>query len=487
MTNQARQANLVAEFKLKNINESMRFDYHPPTTKFKSFHLRRLFLTYMVLIGIGCIVFTLFTNKTDYANTDSQNVRVKRPILLWHSNQKINSAPTLSLENTLTEQAKQKLAVQQVQVSEPKWHTITVQVGDTLSKVFDKLEIPKLTFKNLMYSSTTSSGTTREELTKIYPGQKLDFLFDDSKELKAVKLNLSNTKTLHVTNDGNKFKYSYEEKPLVKKLNYSTGKISGSLYSSAQTAGLDERLIMQMADIFEYDIDFSLDLRDNDTFKVLYEEEYVQDERTNTGKIIAIEFKNQGKLYKAVRFTDEKGHDGYYSPDGYSLQKAFLRSPVEFTRISSHFSHARRHPVLHKIRSHKGVDYAAPTGTPVKAAGDGRITFIGNKGGYGKSIEISHGQKYSTFYAHLSRFHKKVKIGSFVKQGQVIGHVGMSGLATGPHLHYEFKINGVHHNPVTVSLPSSKPISSKNKGEFSSHAKNMLHLLDSHAQLTHNE
>lgn len=483
----------------------MRFDYHPPTTKFKSFHLRRLLLTYMVLIGIGCIVFTLLTNKTNYVEKDPQQASVKRPILLSTSNQKRNLAPALSLEDTLTNEAKQKLALQQleeaqtkeakqniavveeVKVSEPKWQTITVQVGDTLSKVFDKLGIPKLTFKNLISSSTKSPGTTKDELTKIYPGQKLDFLFDDSKDLKAVKFNLSSTKTLHVTNDGNKFKYSYEEKPLVKKVNYTTGKISGSLYSSAQTAGLDERLIMQMADIFEYDIDFSLDLRDNDTFKVLYEEEYVQDELINTGKILAIEFKNQGKLYKAVRYTDEKGHDGYYSPDGYSLQKAFLRSPVEFTRISSHFSHARRHPVLHKIRSHKGVDYAAPMGTPVKAAGDGRISFIGNKGGYGKSIEISHGQKYSTFYAHLSRFNKKVKIGSFVKQGQVIGYVGMSGLATGPHLHYEFKINGVHHNPVTVSLPNSKPISNKNKGKFSSHAKNMLHLLDSHDQLAKNE
>ncbi len=445
----------------------------------------------MVLIGIGCIAFTLLTNETNYNESKSHDANTKRPVLLSTSSQKINSTPVLSLEDTLTNEAKQKLALQleqtKAKVSEPKWQTITVQVGDTLSKVFDKLGIPQLTFKNLMSSTVKSSGTTKEELTKIYPGQKLDFLFDDSKDLKAVKFNLSNTKTLHVTNDGNKFRYSYEEKPLVKKLNYSTGKISGSLYSSAQTAGLDERLIMQMADIFEYDIDFSLDLRDNDTFKVLYEQEYVQDELINTGKILAIEFKNQGKLYKAVRYTDDKGRDGYYSPDGYSLQKAFLRSPVEFTRISSHFSHARRHPVLHKIRSHKGVDYAAPIGTPVKAAGDGRITFIGNKGGYGKSIEISHGQKYSTFYAHLSRFHKKVKIGSYVKQGQVIGHVGMSGLATGPHLHYEFKINGVHHNPVTVSLPSSTPISTKNKGKFSSHAKSMLNLLDTHDQLAHNE
>lgn len=454
----------------------MRFDYHPPTNKFKSFHLRRVFLSYMVFIGIGCIIFTLLTNN-------NKNEDPKRPVLLSAPNNSKNSSPILSLENDSAADIKKipNLATTK-SIIEPTWHTITVQVGDTLSNVFDKLGISRLTLKNLM-----SSSTTMEELVKIYPGQKLDFLFDDSKELKAVKLNLSNTKILHVTHDGHNFKYSYEEQQPIKKLNCSAGKISGSFYSSGQTAGLNEKLIMQMADIFEYDIDFSLDLRDNDTFRVLYEEEYLKNEIIKTGKILAVEFKNQGKLYKAVRYTDDKGNAGYYSPDGFSLQKAFLRSPVEFTRISSHFSNARRHPILHKIRSHKGVDYAAPMGTPVKSAGDGRISFMGNKGGYGKSIEITHGQKYSTFYAHLSRFHKKVKHGSFVKQGQIIGYVGKSGLATGPHLHYEFRINGVHHNPVTVSLPSSKPIAKKNKGQFSSHAKSMLGLLDTHSKVANND
>lgn len=443
----------------------------------------------MVFIGLGCIVFTLITNKSDYSVDPSDDAKnIKRPVLLSTpiKQTKLLKETKLSKKEVVAPAVSKPMPLPkpltEARAPEAKWHTITVQVGDTLSNVFDKLGIPRLTLKKLM-----SSGTTVEELVKIYPGQKLDFLFDDGKELKAVKLNLSNTKTLHVTHDGSKFKYSYEEKHPIKKLNCSAGKISGSLYSSGKTAGLNEKLIMQMADIFEYDIDFSLDLRDNDTFRVLYEEEYLQNERVNTGKILAVEFNNHGKLYKAVRYTDEKGKDSYYSPDGFSLQKAFLRSPVEFTRISSHFSNARRHPILHKIRSHKGVDYAAPMGTPVKSAGDGRISFMGNKGGYGKSIEITHGQKYSTFYAHLSRYHKKVKHGSFVKQGQIIGYVGKSGLATGPHLHYEFRINGIHHNPVTVSLPSSKPISTKNKGAFLSHAKNMLRLLDTHSQLANND
>jgi murein DD-endopeptidase MepM/ murein hydrolase activator NlpD len=439
----------------------------------------------MVLIGLGCIIFTLATNKTNYQQIEKSNS--KRPALLSKSKHKSNSKAILSLENNMTKEQKHAAEVETALAAAQgtdlaTWHTITVQVGDTLSNVFDKLGLSRIALKNLM-----SSGKTVEELTKIYPGQKLDFLFDDSKDLKAVKLNLSSTKTLHVTNDGKKFKYSYEETTPIKKLNASAGKISGSLYSSAQNAGLDDRLIMQLADIFSYDIDFSLDLRDNDSFKVLYEEEYVEDKKLDPGTILAVEFKNQGKTYKAVRYKDDKGREGYYSPEGYSLQKAFLRSPVEFTRISSHFSSARRHPILHKIRSHKGVDYAAPTGTPVRAAGDGRISFLGNKGGYGKSIEIIHGQKYSTFYAHLSRFNKKIKHGSFVKQGQIIGYVGKTGLATGAHLHYEFRINGVHHNPVTVALPTSQPISNKNKNEFNSHAKNMLSLLDTHVKAVDHE
>lgn len=451
----------------------------------------------MVLIGLGCIIFTLISHNSNNESSDQASISTQRPILLSKSNHKSNSNATLSLENKSTSAVNDSTSAQIAAVAElangtkhkhkdlhepglAVWQTITVQVGDTISKLFERLGIPKVTLKNVM-----SGGKSVDALTKIYPGQKLNFLFDDSKDLKALKLNVSDTKTLHVTNEGSRFKYTYEEQTPIKKLNFSTGKISGSLYSSAQTAGLDEKLIMQMAEILGYDIDFTLDIRDNDSFRILYEEEFVEDKRINPGKILAIEFTNQGKQFKAVRYTDDKGHDGYYSPEGFSLQKAFLRSPVEFTRISSHFTSARRHPILHKIRSHKGVDYAAPTGTPVKSSGDGRISFMGTKGGYGRSIEITHGQKYSTFYAHLSRFNKKLKHGSFVKQGQVIGYVGKSGLATGPHLHYEFRINGVHHNPVTVALPRSQPIASKSKSEFCTHAKNMLSLLDKHAAGDH--
>jgi len=455
----------------------MRFDYHPPNVKYKSFHLRRFITSNLVFIGLGCVLLAIFARRANDDLLEKEAVNfssLSRPVVL------AKSKPVLRLDPEDTTVHPDKIAEEEsaaiFDTAREKWQSITVQVGDTISNLFKRLEISSSVLDDLIKASPS-----KNELASIYPGQKLDFLVDSRKELKAIKLNLSSTKALHVTNTENGFKYAYEEKKPVKKLKYRAAKITGSLYLAAQSAGLNEKLIMQMADILGWDIDFNLDIRDNDSFKILYEEEYVQDIKVDTGKILAVEFNNQGKVYKAVRYTDDKGHEGYYSPDGYSLQKAFLRSPVEFTRISSHFTHSRRHPILHKIRSHKGVDYAAPQGTPVKSSSNGRVSFIGVKGGYGKAIEITHGQKYSTLYAHLSRFSSKIKHGSIVKQGQIIGFVGKTGLASGPHLHYEFRINGVHHNPVTVSLPRSQPIPVKSKSKFVMHANAMLDLLNSHS------
>lgn len=442
----------------------------------------------MVFIGLGCILLAIFAKKSNdpliiAAESKPTTIKTANPVILARSNPILRLDPNETVVKPAPDQTEED-SIAIFDSARDKWQSITVQVGDTISNLFKKLEISSSVLDDLIKSSPA-----RKELSSIYPGQKLDFLVDDRKELKAIKLNLSSTKALHVTNTENGFKYFYEEKKPTKKLNYRSAKITGSLYLAAQAAGLNEKLIMQMADILGWDIDFNLDIRDNDSFKILYEEEYIQDIKVDTGKILAVEFKNQGRIYKAVRYTDDKGREGYYSADGSSLQKAFLRSPVEFTRISSHFTHSRRHPILHKFRAHKGVDYAAPQGTPIKSSGDGRITFLGQKSGYGKCIEVTHGQKYSTFYAHLSRFSTKLKHGSIVKQGQIIGFVGKTGLATAPHLHYEFRINGVHHNPVTVSLPRSQPIPIKSKTKFVMHANSMLDLLNSHShsQLAKND
>lgn len=456
----------------------MRFDYQPPLIK-------RLLTLYLVIIGLGCVSIALFYQNKHEAQKQ-ETISIKKPIVISNSHVGLTKpSPVLSLDNNIPAIEKKLAQTGQKNIAvavATTWHTITVQVGDTMSKLFDKIGISNNVLNKIM-----SNSKNRSVLSNLRPGQKLDFLLDESKELQQIKLNLSSTKALHVTKIGHDFKYHYEEKEPTKKINFSAAKINGSLYAAAQSVGLDDRLIMQMADIFSCEIDFSLDIRDNDSFKVLYEEEYILDQKIKTGKILAVEFKNQGKIYRAVRYTDNKGHSGYYTPDGYSLQKTFLRSPVEFTRISSHFSNARRHPILHKLRSHKGVDYAAPTGTPIKSAADGKISFIGVKGGYGNSVEITHGHKYSTFYAHLSRFGKKLKHGSTVKQGQIIGYVGKTGLATGAHLHYEFRINGVHHNPVTVPLPRLAAIPNKFKSDFTIHASNMLAMLESKSRLAQNE
>jgi len=259
---------------------------------------------------------------------------------------------------------------------------------------------------------------------------------------------------------------------------YAAGTIEDSLFQSAQRAGLSDNLTMELAAIFGWDIDFALDIREGDHFAVVYEDKYLNGNKIGTGDIIAAEFTNRGTTYRAIRYTDASGHTDYYSPDGHSLRRAFLRTPVKFTRISSRFSLHRMHPILNRIRAHKGVDYAAPIGTPIRAAGDGKIIFRGRKGGYGRVIIIRHGSHYSTLYGHMSAFNSKVRLGSHVRQGQVIGYVGMSGLATGPHLHYEFRVNGVHRNPLTVKLPQAKPIEARYRDDFLRHAAPLVAQLE---------
>jgi murein DD-endopeptidase MepM/ murein hydrolase activator NlpD len=231
---------------------------------------------------------------------------------------------------------------------------------------------------------------------------------------------------------------------------------------------------MELAQIFGWDIDFALDIRKGDQFRVLYEEKYLDGEKIGEGNILAAEFTNNGDTFAAVRYTDSNGDTNYYTPDGRSMRKAFLRSPVDFRRISSGFKRERYHPVLGVKRPHRGTDYAAKTGTPIKASGDGKVIWRGTKGGYGKTIIIQHGGNITTLYAHMSKYNSKVTSGSRVKQGQTIGYVGMTGTATGPHLHYEFRLNGVHKNPVTVKLPDAQPIANKELAKFKADTSQLI-------------
>jgi murein DD-endopeptidase MepM/ murein hydrolase activator NlpD len=223
---------------------------------------------------------------------------------------------------------------------------------------------------------------------------------------------------------------------------------------------------MNIAGIFAWDIDFVLDIRQGDNFVVQYEEVWQDGAYVTDGEIIAAEFNNDDQTYRAVRFIDEDGYSDYFTPEGESVRKAFIRAPVDFTRISSNFNPNRRHPILNSIRAHRGVDYAAPKGTPIKAAGDGKVIFRGVKGGYGNTVILQHGGNITTLYAHMSSFAAKASIGTRVRQGQTIGFVGATGLATASHLHYEYRLNGVHRNPRTVPLPKAEPIDSKYREAF---------------------
>jgi len=223
---------------------------------------------------------------------------------------------------------------------------------------------------------------------------------------------------------------------------------------------------VQLSDIFAWDIDFATNLRPGDQFTVVYEKKMVDGKEIDSDEIIAAEFINQGKSYTAVRYINEAGIASYYTPDGESMQRAFLSTPVDFAKISSPFDMHRMHPILNRIRAHKGIDYAARTGTPVKTTGDGIVSFSGSKGAYGQVVIIQHNDHYETLYAHMSNFKKGLTVGNHVKQGDVIGYVGQSGLATGPHLHYEFHVDGLYRDPDSVKIPHSMPISNALLADF---------------------
>ena len=353
------------------------------------------------------------------------------------------------------------------------WKEAIVAKGDNLSRIFARSGISAVDLDKIM-----TLGAAVNTLKRIYPGQTLQLRADDSGRLQELRYEESPTLGLLVRRDGEKFTATSIHRIPDRQVAHASSVIESSLFESGQEAGMTDGMTMDLAGIFGWDIDFALDIREGDRFTVIYDELYLDGERIGEGHILAAEFINQGQVYRAIRYTDAEGHTAYYTPDGHSLRRAFLRTPVEFSRISSGFNLKRKHPILNRIRAHKGVDYAAPQGTPVKATGDGRIVFRGVKGGYGNVVIIQHGSTYSTLYAHLSGFARTVNVGTRVRQGQTIGYLGMTGLATGPHLHYEFLVNGAHRNPLTVKFPEAMPIEARFRHDFQKQARTLLAQLD---------
>lgn len=358
------------------------------------------------------------------------------------------------------------------------WQSYLVAPGDTLTQVLKKAGLSLETWQEIM-----ALGKHARYISRVHPGQMINI---ESRNGLLIALNqpLDPVRTLYVVRqkDGSLASFIHE-KELQTRVAFGSANIEDSLFLSGRRANIDDNILMQLSEIFGCVVDFAHDIHPNDNFKVLYEEQFVDGEKIGTGHVLAIEFHNNGKTHQAIRYTDTHGKVGYYSPNGMSLKRAFLRTPVKFSRISSYFTHQRKHPILHKIRAHKGVDYVAPTGTPVKAVGDGVVAFQGRKGGYGKTLILEHGGKRSTLYAHLSGFAKNVAPGKRVSQGQVIGYVGSSGLATGAHLHYEFRVDGQHRDPLTVPLPHSVPIPVQQRQMFLAQASELMGLLEYHEKI----
>ncbi len=464
----------------------MKFDYKPNAPRVGSPILRRTLHVGLGFTAFICLMLALSLGK--FADSTAVSIPLEMPNSISPT---VNgdTAPGSSqlIQNENSDSPFDNLAANTHPASsapesqpntdtpeEEHWQTIKVREGDTLSKVFGRLGIPAQDIHEIL---TTDPATRR--LASLQPGQILKLRTNRNNQIAALTLILSPGNTIEVARVEEGFQVEHKLTPLEKQIAFGKGEIQGSLFSSGKRAGLDARVLNQMVEIFGWNIDFALDLQPNDTFRVLYEAKCLEGERIESGHILAAEIVNSGTTHRAIRYTDKNGHTGYFSPEGYGMHQAFLRAPVNFTRISSHFG-KRHHPLLHKMRRHTGVDYSAPHGTPVQATGDGKVIFAGTRGGYGKVIELQHGSRYSTLYAHLSRFSKGIKVGHEIKQGQVIGYVGRTGLATGDHLHYEFRIDGIHRDPLTVALPKRNPIQEGNKRHFIAHAKEMLRLLDIH-------
>ncbi|BBM00818.1 peptidoglycan DD-metalloendopeptidase family protein [Microbulbifer sp. GL-2] len=353
---------------------------------------------------------------------------------------------------------------------------LTVRNGDTLSDLFKRAKISAGEMYQLL-----GSGKEAKKLARLTPGEELTFKINPDGQLQSLELQRDRLNQVRFTRAGDSnFQHTLVQREPDSHPAYRLGQIDSSLFVAGSDAGLSDSLIMEMADVFSSDIDFALDIRKGDTFSVMFEEKFLDGEKIANGPILAVSFTNQGDTYSAVRYIDSNGDANYYTPEGKSMRKAFIRTPLDIVRISSHFNPRRLHPVFKSRRPHNGTDYAAPRGTPVYSTGDGRVIASGYSKPNGNYVFIQHGERYVTRYLHLTK--RKVKRGQRVKQRQVIGTVGSTGYATGPHLHYEFLVDGRHRNPATIvrKLPKAKSVPSSEMTRFKNQTQPLLAKLENY-------
>lgn len=351
-----------------------------------------------------------------------------------------------------------------------------VKSGDSLSLIFDRMG-----FTPRQLYEVVSQSEHGEDIGRLYPGRELTFYSNESNELIHLEYRLNPLQAYLVDKTESGYQSEFEVRQPESYSAIKSGVINSSFYLAGLDAGLSDNLIMELAAIFGWDIDFALEIRTGDTFSVVYEDQYLDGEPIGVGNILAAEFVNRGNSYRAIRHTDQEGRSAYYTPEGESMRKAFLRTPLDVFWISSHFNPNRKHPILDVTRPHQGTDYAANTGSPIRATGDGKVASARYSSSYGNVVEIQHGQNYRTLYAHMNNFASGIRTGATVRQGQIIGYVGMTGLAQGPHLHYEFHVNGSVRNPVTVDLPNGAPLAEDQLASFKLASAKLIQLLDNPA------
>ena len=344
------------------------------------------------------------------------------------------------------------------------WQLVTVQSGQTLGAIFDRLDIPAATLHRILAQPGASQA-----LSKLRPGTELGFdlplnALGQPGQLRTFRFDRDPIHRVELALIGDQIRETVIARPVETRSTVISGQIDSSLYAAARRAGLSPKAVATLTDeIFKYDVDFDTDIKRGDRFSVVLEETWREGERIDAGPILAATFTTRGKTHAGFRFVRD-GKTEYFTADGRPLKKTFIRMPIPYARLTSSFG-ARRHPVLGRMRMHKGVDYGAGTGTPIMAAGDARVEFVGWKGGYGRAVVLDHGRGYTTLYGHMSRF-GKIKSGQRLAQGTVIGYVGSTGLATGPHLHYEFRIGGVHRNPLSITMPPPEPLGGATLAQF---------------------
>lgn len=405
----------------------------------------------VLISSISAAVLLLLWLPSDEA-TASKNTPAVDQLILGQRYQLELEVPTQTSEQTQAEQL--------------RWSGYEVRTGDNLAKIFDKVGLtPRQLYE------ITEAGPNAKLLRKIHPGDTLRFARDTAGNLIQLAYTLSATETLLITQTDAGYAADIETKAVETRTAFARASITSSFWNAGIDAGLTNGQIMSLASIFGWDIDFALDMREGDEFSVLFEKQYVEGEFIGYGRILAAEFINQGQPFSAV--LNDNGQ--YYTPEGRAMRKTFLRSPVNFTYISSSFNPRRLHPVTGRVRPHNGIDYAANVGTPIMSAGDGKVIASSYNNLNGHYVFIQHGERYVTKYLHLSK--RLVKHGDRVKQGELIGRVGATGRVTGAHLHYEFLVDGVHRNPRTVELPQAKSLSASELPSFRAIADQRLAML----------